>query len=149
MEQPQWSKVTSIDHQGELSSGSLLIIWEDVSYSSVPLCGLGVYQGEKVWFLAFNFDVNNPKESKDTTMYVLYKLSADSQKLVEDEHTRFIEEVGHIKDYGEKFDIKTRVKDGQSKFKRSYDVQDLETIIVARIVYDQILNPYPYIVVEE
>lgn len=127
----------------------LVIQWEDMGGLPAPYSGAGLWGDTRVWFTATNLDTHN-SATLEGIKYNIYELSPKSWNEVDSEHVRRNAEVGYMTDYGEKYNTdppeSVIVQEVCSTiFKLSYTFDDLESLLLTTIDYNQIKNPFPHI----
>ena len=160
-----WSKVSREDGKcKELLKGRLLILWEELSINSVPLRCVGQYYpgrdleniegnewGNGTEVLAVEIDSVKQCEKKDLR-YLLYTLSPESKQILDDKHLEIINKIGYVKDYGPNYGHKKDTSEEfdfySNKYSNNLDIRDLDVKFYGVITYSSIINPYPYVVIE-
>ena len=125
----------------EPSKRKLLIVWIDSPYVGRPISGVGKF-GDKQESIDVYFKIKNENE------YDLFTLTEGSKKLVVDEHNKFIEEVGYVRNYGATFSTEGGKPGNMTMYKIGYKFSDLETTLITTINFQCILNPVPHMVVD-
>lgn len=149
LETPNYGKPTAQDVTRASSLSSMLEIqFELGNCKGIPAGGIGLYEGRKVLFLPF---MKRGQEEYPKVDLLLYQLKEEHLQLVEAEQERFREEVGTVRDYDCQtvhMKIKTEMVNGEKKqiplrFGYNYRIQDLDVILLGKLNYSQIKNPFP------
>ena len=119
-----------------MSEEKLTIIWEDAPFVDKPLSGVGTYKNKSVYF-----------RFSDNEDYCIYEMSPESEKIICEEHVRFINEVGYYRNYGKSFSQGGGNGETLVMFKYKYTFEDLKLDMIDTIKYKSINNPFPHMVV--
>jgi len=137
--------------------GNLIIKWELISYKGLATEGCGVWRRKNgsevfdvtVWFKVTGFmdQKNNNVNFTDNLVYNLYDLDEESWNIVNKDHELFKKTVGLTKEYGE--DFRTDFNDSSKSrvvFVQGYKESDLHMKFIGKMNYNQLLNPFPYMI---
>ena len=119
-----------------MSEEKLTIIWEDAPFMGKPLSGVGTYKNKSVYFRVSHNDD-----------YCIYEMSLESEKIICDEHIRFINKVGYYRNYGKSFSQEGGNGETIVVFKYNYIFDDLKLELIDTIKYKSINNPFPHMIV--